>query len=251
MTSEFFKKIFNLLLTAYPNYSKKLSEKEIINIQNLWFNLFKNEDDNLFKKSILLTIKTNRFFPSVADIYEQIKNLNQTKQPTVWELWRILEDTINQISFKKNKACIHGISQSKLHYFWKLENEYYPKIKEAYEYEQKTQKEIKKMLEKFNVEERDEYILSINLNSSYQELKNELKEKNCQCKHFLISDEFNQMWNSLPKVLKTYIGKKERLLNLLIDFESTTLRKEFSFFVWEFNERENVKNYFQSQNERF
>lgn len=95
MTIDETKMILGILKTAYPNFYKEMSKQEMLNIINLWADMFKNDNSKLVTVAVKELINTFQYPPTIADIKNKMYYLtNQEKTPS--ELWDRLQKAISK-----------------------------------------------------------------------------------------------------------------------------------------------------------
>lgn len=77
-----------LLKITYPNGLKEISDNELKIMIEVWLNDFKNTSKEDFNKAIQNIRYKNKFFPSVADIKEEIAKLKVADTPTAEDEWQ-------------------------------------------------------------------------------------------------------------------------------------------------------------------
>lgn len=102
MTVDETKMILGILKTAYPNFYKDMSKQEMLNIINLWADMFKNDNSKLVTVAVKELINTFQYPPTIADIKNKMYYLtNQEKTPS--ELWNCLQKAISNSLYNSEK----------------------------------------------------------------------------------------------------------------------------------------------------
>lgn len=95
MTIDETKMILGILKTAYPNFYKEMSKQEMLNVVDLWADMFKNDNSKLVTVAVKELINSFQYPPTIADIKNKIYNLtNEEKTPS--ELWDRLQKAISR-----------------------------------------------------------------------------------------------------------------------------------------------------------
>lgn len=95
MTVDETKMILGILKTAYPNFYKEMSKQEMLNVVDLWADMFKNDNSKLVTVAVKELINSFQYPPTIADIKNKIYNLtNEEKTPS--ELWDRLQKAISR-----------------------------------------------------------------------------------------------------------------------------------------------------------
>lgn len=77
-----------LLKITYPNSLKDISEDELKIMIEVWTQDFKNTTKENFNKAIQNIRYTNKFFPSIADIKEELAKIQINNIPNAEDEWQ-------------------------------------------------------------------------------------------------------------------------------------------------------------------
>jgi len=72
-------KCFTMFKLTYPNGLQGYGEEEIYALVNIWYEQFKRISDEEFSKACSEHLKTGKFFPTIADIFQIIERDNAEK----------------------------------------------------------------------------------------------------------------------------------------------------------------------------
>ena len=94
-----------LLKITYPSALKDLTEKELNLMIEVWTRDFENTPKELFNKAINNIRNKNKFFPSVADIKEEIAKMQLKDIPSAEEEWQEVIDAVHRFgSYRQQEA---------------------------------------------------------------------------------------------------------------------------------------------------
>lgn len=95
MTIDETKMILGILKTAYPNFYKEMSKQEMLNVVDLWADMFKNDNSKLVTVAVKELINSFQYPPTIADVKNKMYSLtNNDKTPS--ELWDRLQKAISR-----------------------------------------------------------------------------------------------------------------------------------------------------------
>lgn len=95
MTIDETKMILGILKTAYPNFYKEMSKQEMLNVVDLWADIFKNDNSKLVTVAVKELINSFQYPPTIADVKNKMYSLtNNDKTPS--ELWDRLQKAISR-----------------------------------------------------------------------------------------------------------------------------------------------------------
>lgn len=95
MTIDETKMILGILKTAYPNFYKEMSKQEMLNVVDLWADMFKNDNSKLVTVAVKELINSFQYPPTIADVKNKMYSLtNNEKTPS--ELWDRLQKAISR-----------------------------------------------------------------------------------------------------------------------------------------------------------
>lgn len=95
MTIDETKMILGILKTAYPNFYKEMSKQEMLNVVDLWADMFKNDNSKLVTVAVKELINSFQYPPTIADVKNKMYSLtNNDKTPS--ELWDRLQKAISK-----------------------------------------------------------------------------------------------------------------------------------------------------------
>lgn len=95
----------SLLKITYPNSLKDLGEADLKMMIDVWYNDFKDVSKEEFKKAIQDIRYTSKFFPSIADIKEEIARIKTNDIPEAEDEWQEVLNTVRQFgSYREQEA---------------------------------------------------------------------------------------------------------------------------------------------------
>lgn len=87
--------VLGILKTAYPNFYKNLSKEEMLDIVNLWSDMFQDSDSRIVTVAVKELINSFQYPPTIADVKNKMYSLtNNDKTPS--ELWDRLQKAISR-----------------------------------------------------------------------------------------------------------------------------------------------------------
>lgn len=87
--------ILGVLKTSYPNFYRDMDKRELLNIVELWNEMFANDDFNTVKIAVKTLIQTLKYPPTIADVKEEIYKLKNPKNYDIVELYNKLKKAIS------------------------------------------------------------------------------------------------------------------------------------------------------------
>jgi hypothetical protein len=94
-----------LLKITYPNSLKDFKDDEYRLMIEIWYNDFKDTTKEEFNKAIQNIRFTNKFFPSVSDIKEQIAKMKTTDVSSAEDEWQEVLNAVRQYgSYREQEA---------------------------------------------------------------------------------------------------------------------------------------------------
>ena len=90
------KETLMLLKITYPNSLKDITEEEAKLMIQVWVNDFKNTKKEDFLKAIENIRYTNKYFPSVSDIKNEIARLQTSDIPKAEDEWELVLKSVRQ-----------------------------------------------------------------------------------------------------------------------------------------------------------
>lgn len=94
MTIDETKMILGILKTAYPNFYKEMSKQEMLNVVDLWADMFKNDNSKLVTVAVKELINSFQYPPTIADVKNKMYSLTSNDK-TPSELWESLQKAIS------------------------------------------------------------------------------------------------------------------------------------------------------------
>ncbi len=104
MTNKEIAMIFDQLKFIYPSYLGRLSETEMAGLTDAWAVFFTDDDPATFLTALKTCALTCKFFPSIAEVREQIVTLTQPEQPTEQEAWGLVRKVLSYGYSDTNRA---------------------------------------------------------------------------------------------------------------------------------------------------
>lgn len=86
--------VLGVLKTSYPNFYKDMDKKEMLNIVNLWNEMFEEDDFKVVKVAVKSLIQTLKFPPIIADVKEEMYKINNPQNYDVMDLYSKLKKAI-------------------------------------------------------------------------------------------------------------------------------------------------------------
>lgn len=101
MTRNEVKSMFGVLNTAYPAFYANKNSSEISAAVDLWAEMFSEDDVNVVKCALYKFIKKSKFPPSISEIKEKIRELEQAAngEPLLEELWVALKTALRNSNY--------------------------------------------------------------------------------------------------------------------------------------------------------
>ena len=94
-----------LLKITYPSALKDLGKEELSLMVDVWVRDFENTPKELFNKAINNIRNKNKFFPSVADIKEEIAKMQVSNIPEAEDEWQEVLKSVRRFgSYNQDKA---------------------------------------------------------------------------------------------------------------------------------------------------
>lgn len=122
MTGAMLDELLKMCRANYPDYNTDYKSKTA-----LWLSEFQKQPDDLMKTAMMSCIKFNKRFPTVADIYEAIRDLRyeeQTKPKALpWEVKReinIAQKAREFVQSGKTAEYMQSVNISKLHEYARI-----------------------------------------------------------------------------------------------------------------------------------
>ena len=81
--------VLAILRAAYPNFYKSMSEADVMDIINLWHDMFKNENMLVVAASVkaLIALDTKGFPPVIGQVKEHLGKITQPERMSEMEAW--------------------------------------------------------------------------------------------------------------------------------------------------------------------
>lgn len=99
------KETLTILKVTYPNALKDIDKQTALLMIQVWTNDFKDTPKELFLKAINNIRNKNKFFPSVADIKEEIAKMKVVGIPEAEEEWQEVLKTVSRYgSYRQEEA---------------------------------------------------------------------------------------------------------------------------------------------------
>lgn len=86
--------ILGVLKTSYPNFYRDMDKKEMLNIVNLWTEMFEDDDFDTVKVAVKSLIQTLKYPPTIADVKEEMYKINNPQNYDVMDLYSKLKKAI-------------------------------------------------------------------------------------------------------------------------------------------------------------
>lgn len=102
--------ILAILKTSYPNYYKDLTSEEVLNVIDLWTEMFSEDDVNLVKIAVKEVIKTSVYPPAIAAIKNKIYDIQNLDDKEPIELWNKLKGAISN-SIYHSQEMFEGLPE--------------------------------------------------------------------------------------------------------------------------------------------
>lgn len=87
--------ILSVLKTSYPSFYRDIGKNEMLNIVNLWEEMFANEEFKTVKIAVKSLIQTLKYPPTIADVKEAIYKINNPQTYDVMDLYSKLKKAIS------------------------------------------------------------------------------------------------------------------------------------------------------------
>lgn len=99
------KETLTVLKVTYPNALKDMDKDTAILMINLWVKDFKDTDKNIFLQAINNIRSKNKYFPSIAEIKEEIANLQMKEIPKAEDEWEEVLKAVHRYgSYRREEA---------------------------------------------------------------------------------------------------------------------------------------------------
>lgn len=99
----------SLLKITYPSALKDLSEKELGFMIDVWTKDFEKTPKELFIKAINNIRNKNKFFPSIADIKEEIAKIQLSDIPQAEEEWQEVINTVRIFGSYREQEALNSL----------------------------------------------------------------------------------------------------------------------------------------------
>lgn len=96
--------VFGAMRFIYPKYFATLNEDDLKGLINAWAVFFADDDAVVFTKAMRICACTNTFFPSIADVKEQIVKLTQPAVMSEQEAWSTVREVLGYGASNTEKA---------------------------------------------------------------------------------------------------------------------------------------------------
>lgn len=104
MTAEEFLKAMKILVLAYD---KEMPQEQL----NAWYPFFAKDDYTVFKKSVTRIISTNKFFPSIAELKEEIARVaNPPLQGNADDAWESVLLAVRKYGYYNPKEAMESLN---------------------------------------------------------------------------------------------------------------------------------------------
>lgn len=87
---------------VFPTYFSKLSANDLKGLCETWATFFADTDSVVFAKAFHACAYTNTFFPSIAEVQQQIVTLTQPEQLTEQEAWSLVRKALTMSNWTEN-----------------------------------------------------------------------------------------------------------------------------------------------------
>ena len=99
------KETLTLLKVTYPNALKEIDRDTALLMIKIWTNDFKDTNKELFLKAINNIRNKNKFFPSIADIKEEIAKMQVSNIPDAEDEWQEVINAVRKFgSYREQDA---------------------------------------------------------------------------------------------------------------------------------------------------
>ena len=98
-----------LLKITYPSSLKDLGKEELTLMIDVWLKDFKDTPKELFLKAINNIRNKNKFFPSIADIKEEIAKMKLADIPEAEEEWQEVIKAVHYFGYYRQKEALNSL----------------------------------------------------------------------------------------------------------------------------------------------
>lgn len=102
--------ILTLLKITYPNALKDLSEEELSLMIEVWTKDFENTPKEVFNKAINNIRSTNKYFPSIAEIKEEIAKMKIGNIPEAEDEWQDVLYVVRKWGSYREKEALEDLN---------------------------------------------------------------------------------------------------------------------------------------------
>lgn len=103
------KETLTLLKVTYPNSLKDIDKQTALLMIQVWTNDFKDTPKELFLKAINNIRNKNKFFPSIADIKEEIAKMQVVSIPEAEDEWQEVLKTVSKYGAYRQEEAMQSL----------------------------------------------------------------------------------------------------------------------------------------------
>ena len=98
-------KAITLLKTNFTNSLKDYTKADLNTLVELWYEMFKQDDEKTFNEAITNIIKKGDYFPTVSQIKKEMANLQTKDLPNAEDEWQEVLKAVHKFgSYKEQEA---------------------------------------------------------------------------------------------------------------------------------------------------